>query len=89
MKGLTGAAVFMWIIPDHSSSEPKGRQVPLDTKGPLELPKCRFVNLEALPGSKLSQQVGEGFRAMLLLENPVGENLLTFEQLEMEVSLMT
>ena len=88
MKGLSGAVVFMWIIPDYSSSKPKGRQVPVDTKGPLELPKCRFINLEALPGTKLSQQVGEGFRAMLLLENPVGENLLTFDQLEKEVSLI-
>ena len=85
MKGLAGASVFMWIIPDHASSAPRGRQVPIDTKGPLELPKCRFINLEALPGSKLSQQVGEGFRAMLLLENPVGENILTFEQLQLEV----
>ena len=85
MKGLAGASVFMWIIPDHASSKPRGRQVPIDSKGPLELPKCRFVNLEALPGSKLSQQVGEEFKAMLLLENPVGENLLTFSGLEMEV----
>ena len=85
MKGLAGASVFMWIIPDHSSSKPKGRQVPLDSQGSMELPKCRFVNLEALPGSKLSKQVGDGFKAMLLLENPVGENLLTFDQLEIEV----
>lgn len=84
MKGIAGASVFMWIIPDHSS-KPKGRQVPIDTRGPVELPKCRFVNLEALPGSKLGQQAGEGFKAMLLLENPVGENLLTFDQLEIEV----
>ena len=87
MKGLAGASVFMWIIPDHTSSTPRGRQVPIDSKGPLELPKCRFINLEAVPGSKLSRQLGEGFRAMLLLENPVGENLLTFDQLQMEVSL--
>jgi hypothetical protein len=85
MKGLAGASVFMWIIPNHASSTPRGRQVPIDTKGPLELPKCRFINIEALPGSKLSQQVGEGFRAMLLLENPVGENGLIFEQLQLEV----
>ena len=85
MKGLAGASVFMWIIPDHSSSQPKGRQVPIDHQGPVALPKCRFVNLEALPSSKLSKQVGEGFKAMLLLENPVGENLLTFGQLEIEV----
>ena len=75
----------MWIIPDHTSSKPRGRQVPIDSKGAMELPKCRFINLEALPGSKLSQQVGEGFRAMLLLENPVGENVLTYRDLEMEV----
>lgn len=88
MKGLTGAAVFTWIIPDNSCSIRRGRQVPLDSRGPLELPKCRFINLEALPGSKLSQQLGEGFKAMLLLENPVGENLLTFEELQMEVSVV-
>ena len=88
MKGLAGASVFMWIIPDHTSSAPRGRQVPIDAKGPLELPKCRFINLEALPGSKLSRQVGDGFRAMLLLENPVGENMLTFEQLQLEVRAM-
>ena len=86
MKGIAGASVFMWIIPDHSS-KPKGRQVPIDTRGQVELPKCRFVNLEALPGSKLRQQAGEGFKAMLLLENPVGENPLTFDQLEIEVKI--
>ncbi len=45
-------------------------------------PKSRYINIELYPGSNL----GEGsFKACLLLENPCGENLLTFDTMSSEV----
>ena len=47
-----------------------------------DTPHCRFINLEMVPGSKLFV---DGFKATVLLENPVGENLLSYQQLQLEV----
>jgi len=44
---------------------------------------CHYVNLRVVPGSKLNPE-GD-FRATILLENPEGENLLTYQQLQLEV----
>jgi len=68
MKGLAGTALHMWIVP-------KGGKV-------TDPPRCRFINLELVPGSKLFV---DGFKATMLLENPVGENLLSYQQLQLEV----
>ena len=68
MKGLASTALHMWIVP-------KGAKV-------TDLPRCRFINLELVPGSKLFV---DGFKATMLLENPVGENLLSYQQLQLEV----
>ena len=46
------------------------------------LPQSPFINLELVPGSKLCV---ERFRATVLLENPVGENMLSYQQLQLEV----
>ncbi len=47
--------------------------------------KTAFVNLAPLPGSRFRSSVGDKFRAMVLLENPVGENYLTYDRLVQEV----
>ena len=46
------------------------------------LPQSPFTNLELVPGSKLC---AERFQATVLLENPVGENVLSYQQLQLEV----
>ena len=48
----------------------------------MSLPQSPFINLELVPGSKLC---AERFRATVLLENPVGENRLSYQQLQLEV----
>ena len=44
--------------------------------------KSLYLNLAVVPGSRL---VGGDFRATLLLENPLGQNTLTYTQLQAEV----
>ena len=51
--------------------------------GPVQgQPKCRYLNLDLYPGSKL---VGGDFKACVLLENPQGKNFLNYDNLICEV----
>ena len=63
----------MWIIADSSLKKA--------TPTISALP-CPYVNLEVVPGSALSNG---RFQATVLLENPVGKNVLTYKQLQLEV----
>ena len=74
MKSVSDVTLRLWIIPSTAEGGAE--------KLSHLLPACGFVNIELVPGSKLC---GEGVRATLLLENPVGQNLLTFDQLQLEV----
>ena len=49
------------------------------TSGP---PRCRYVNMSLLPGTSIRSG---GTTGTLLLENPVGENVLSYERLLLEV----
>ena len=69
MKGLAISTAL------HMWIVPKGAKV-------TNLPHCHFINLELVPGSK---PFVDGFKATMLLENPVGENLLSYQQLQLEV----
>ena len=77
MKSVSDVTLRLWIIPSTAEGG-------AENLSPL-LPACGFVNIELVPGSKLCGEGGEGVRATLLLENPVGQNLLTFDQLQLEV----
>ena len=68
MKGLAGTALHLWIVPK--------------TGTPADTPSCPFLNLELVPGSRLTQNV---FQATVLLENPKGENPLNYQDLQLEV----
>jgi isoleucyl-tRNA synthetase len=81
IKGLTGVSLRMWIIPKPLSN---GGTVAVPN-GPVSVPTCRYVNLCLAPGCKLHSG---GFKATLLLENPRGENILTYDTLEMEVCVL-
>ena len=79
IKGLNGASLKMWVVANGNTAAP-----PLSTSpSPI---KTAFVNLMTIPGSRLRSSVGEKFAATVLLENPVGENFLTYEELVQEVS---
>ena len=59
----------------HMLIAPKGTKV-------TDNSHCHFINLKLVPGSKLFV---DGFKATMLLGNPVGENLLSYQQLQLEV----
>ena len=71
IKGLAGTMLHLWIVPKAGG-----------VASPNETPKCRFLNVEVVPGSKLNRK---DFRSTILLENPQGENLLSYDQLLSEV----
>ena len=75
IKGLEGASIHMWIIADNSLH----KTTPTDGNLP-----CPYVNLEVVPGLNVSPTNGR-FQATILLENPVGKNILTYQQLQLEV----
>ncbi|CAI8001069.1 Isoleucine--tRNA ligase, cytoplasmic, partial [Geodia barretti] len=86
MKGLADVMLHLWIIPKPESSSGTN-SIPLvdpvpNGDGPI--PVCRYVNLVLFlpPGPTLRPA---GLLATLLLENPVGENILTLNQLKTEV----
>ena len=85
MKGLNGTSLKMWVIPNGNNnlSTPASKTAPNSQPSSI---KTAYVNLMPLPGSQLERQAGEGFAATLLLENPVGQNMITYEQLLQEVS---
>ena len=47
--------------------------------------KTAYVNLAIVPRSRFSSAMGERFMAIVLLENPIGENLLSYDGLVREV----
>ena len=67
----------MWVVANGNTASPPPSPI-----------KTAFVNLMTFPGSRLRSSVGEKFAATVLLENPVGENFLTYEELVQEVSGM-
>ena len=73
IKGLDGVVFSLWIVESDSQLQQQ----------PSFTPACRFINLKGVPGSNLGTL--DLLEATLLLENPVGENLLTLDQLEREV----
>eukprot|EP00731_Ephydatia_muelleri_P007313 Em0003g1561a len=74
IKGLEGVVLSLWIVESDSQLQ----------QPPSSTPACRFINLKGVPGSNLGT-LGL-LEATLLLENPVGENLLTLDQLEPETN---
>ncbi len=76
MKGLPGVALHLWIVPKP------GVAVAVPAPAPGAIPKCRFINLDVVPGSSLSRKE---FLSTVLLENPEGENPLSYERLQREV----
>ena len=81
MKGLNGATLLMWVISDGAT--PLSKQSPPTSGNGI---KTAFLNLVPLPGSKIEGNVGKSFACCVLLENPVGEKRLSYEQLVQEVS---
>jgi hypothetical protein len=75
MKGLTDAFLKMWVITNGTTS---GNGI-----------QTAFVNLVTLPGSNLRKNTGGDFACSVLLENPVGENRITYEQLAQEVNIQS
>ena len=75
IKGLEEASLKLWLISKrqfHSTASSS-------TSGP---PRCRYVNMSVLLGTSIKSG---GTTSTLLLENPVGENVLSYERLLLEV----
>lgn len=85
MKGLNGATLRMWVIRNGSGPLTVKATPSSSTSLSSSSVKTAYVNLRVVPGCKLARSAGEGFAAVLLLENPVGENMLTYSQMEKEV----
>ena len=75
IKGLDGANLKLWLTS-------RGRRQ-YHTSSSSSPPLCRYVNVSVLPGCNLTC---DGTLATLLLENPVGENMMSYERLLQEVS---
>jgi len=71
VKGLEGVSLKLWLV--------SKRQYHTTSSGP---PRCRYVNVSVLPGSSIRSGGSSG---ALLLENPVGENVMSYERLILEV----
>lgn len=74
MKGVPGVTLHLWIVPPLSVA----------SSNTDSTPKCRYVNLEVYPGSKIHRS---NFKSSLFLENPYGRNYLTYDTLQSEVIL--
>jgi len=78
MKGVENTALTMWLISSDATSPPLSSTSPLPA----------FVNVAPLHVSKLCAALGPSYTAVVLLENPVGQNLLTYSQLVKEVRML-
>ena len=81
MKGLSGAILKMWVV-TNGTTPLSSKATP--TPSAVNI-KTAFLNLKTYPGSRLERDAGKGFACCVLLENPVGENRLTYNQLVQEV----
>ncbi len=77
MKGVAGTNLKMWLISSPASSS---QSLSPSSSQPA------YINLAPVHSSKFSAALGPSFMAMVLLENPVGQNRLTYGQLVREVS---
>ena len=79
MKGLAGATLRMWVVANGTTpTSLKALATPTSIK-------TAYINLCTFPGSKLAVAAGKDFACTVLLENPVGKNLLSHAQLIKEV----
>ncbi|XP_065901087.1 isoleucine--tRNA ligase, cytoplasmic-like isoform X3 [Dysidea avara] len=76
IKGLEGASLKLWLVSKRQY------HTTATSSGP---PRCRYVNMSVLPGSSI--RCG-GTTGTLLLENPVGENVLSYERLLLEAGVL-